>query len=133
MCEIYSNYAESFWQIANGELPELKPAKLYGAEFILTSDWNDKHELCVEYTDDMAQWVKLKNHVKRGKHTYCIPNGNGGFFGAVVGIGSSLKAAIQNVIDVAENVKAEGFKFDSSVFDEASESVKAGEQFGIKY
>lgn len=133
MCEIYSNYAESFYDIATGKLPELSTAKLYGAEFILTSDWNDKHELCVEYPSDLSQWVKLKNHVKRGKNTYCIPNGNGGFFGAVVGLGTSLKSAIQNVVDVAEQVKAEGFKFDSSVFDEANNAVKAGEQFGIKY
>jgi len=133
MCEIYSNYAESFYDTATSKLPELSTTKLYGAEFILTSDWNDKHELCVEYPSDLSQWVKLKNHVKRGKNTYCIPNGNGGFFGAVVGLGTSLKSAIQNVVDVAEQVKAEGFKFDSSVFDEANSAVKAGEQFGIKY
>jgi hypothetical protein len=133
MCEIYGNYAEAVWQIAGGEVPELEPLAPYGAEVILTSEWHDKHELFVEIPKDVRQWVKIKNQTKKRGDFCCVPNGNGGFFGAVVALGNTMKEACDKAMDILKEVEADELDYESDVFAKAGEAVKAGEQFGIKF
>jgi hypothetical protein len=133
ICELYENWAEAVWQLASGELPELKPKGKFAAEVILTSGWYDTHELNVKFPKDIAQWVKLKNHTKREGEYYCIPNGNGEFFGAVVAYADTQDEAIKLVLERAEQVVADELEYDDTIFDKAADSIKAGEQFGIKF
>ncbi len=133
MCELYTNYAEAVVDIAYGRLPALKARSLYGAEIILTSPWNDKHELCVQFPKDLARWIKLKNHKKSGDDYYCIPNNNGGIFGGVVGLGDTVEEATKACLDVMEYIEADEMEFDEAVFDKASKCVKAGEKFGVNF
>ena len=133
MCEMYENWAEATWDIANGILPTLKPIAKFGAEVMLTSEWYDKKELHVTIPKKYRNNVKLKNHTVREGEYFCIPNGNGQFFGAIVAWGNSVKEAIENVKKIAEEVEADDFKFDESCFNAAFEAIEAGEKFGICY
>ena len=133
MIEIYSNYPQAVWEIANGKLPVLAPVAEYGAEIILTSQWHNTHELCVEFPKDVMDCVKLKNHTKRDGTHYCIPNDNGGFFGAVVATGDTIQSAMDKAMEVAESIVAEGFEYSPSVFDKAKEAIESGEKFGVKF
>lgn len=133
ICEVYGNWAEATYDIACGLVPELQPQGNYVAEVILTSEWYDKHELHVKFPDKYRQHVKLKNHTIRDGEYYCVPNGNGAFFGAVVAWADSLEDAIAKVKEVAESIEADDYSFDPSCFDAANEAVKAGEQFGIAF
>jgi hypothetical protein len=132
-CEIYENWAEATYQIACGELPEFKPKAMYGAEVTLTSAWADEHEIHVKFPPKFKQHIKLKNHTIRDGEYYCIPNGNGAFFGAVVAWSDTLQKAIDKVCEVCEAVEADEYSFDKSVFDEAMESVEKGKKFGVLY
>ena len=133
ICEIYENWAEATYQIACGLLPELKPKAKFGAEIILTSGWHDEHELHVKFPSKYKQNIKLKNHTIRDGEYYCIPNGNGAFFGSVVAYADSLEEAIEKVLSIAESVEADECEFDNTLFDKAREAIEAGEKFGIKY
>jgi len=133
MCEIYENWAEATVAIANGELPELKPKALYGAEVILCSAWHDEHEIHVKFPAKFKQHVKLKNHKIVDGEYYCVPNGNGTFFGAVVAWADTLDKAIAKVVEVAESIEADEYSFDPSVFDEAKKAAEAGAAFGVRY
>ena len=133
MSEIYSNYAEAVYSIATGKLPILKPIAPYGAEIILTSPWHTDHELCIEIPKDLIPYIKLKNHTKRGSHYYCIPNDNGGFFGAVVTTGSTLKAATSKALDIVSEIKCDELEFSSSLFDTADEAIQAGGKFSVGF
>lgn len=133
ICEIYENWATAVWKIAHGEIPELKPVAKYGAEVILTSNWYDCHELHVKFPPKYAQNIKLKNHTRRDGEYYCVPNGNGEFFGAAVAWGDTLEEAIKKVTEVVESIEADEFKADCSCFKDAHEQIIAGEKFGVKY
>ena len=133
ICEIYENWAEATYQIACGELPELKPKAQYGAEVILTSGWHDDHEVHVKFPKKYSKFIKLKNHTIRDGEFYCIPNGNGAFFGSVVAYANTLDEAIKKVLEIAETVEADECEFDATLFDKAQDQIKAGEKFGIKY
>jgi hypothetical protein len=133
ICEVYEDWAEDTYRIACGEVPVLKPQGKFIAELVLTSEWYGDHELHVTFPKKYRQHVKLKNHTVRDGEFYCIPNGNGNFFGAVVAYADTLKEAVDKVKEVAESVEADDYKYDPSGFDEATEAVKAGEQFGIVF
>lgn len=133
MCEVYENWAEAVWQLAHNELPELEPKAKFVAEIILTSGWYDQHELNVKFPKEIAQYVKLKNHTVRDGEYYCIPNGNGEFFGAVVAYADTQEEAIKLALERAEQVEADDLDYDDTIFDKAAESIKAGENFGIKF
>lgn len=129
MCELYENWAEATWEIAHGRVPVLKPVAKYGAVIILTSGWHDKHELCVQFPDKIKQYVKLKNHTKDGKSYYCVPNGNGEFFGAVVAWGDTLREATKKCLEYAAQVEADECEYDDTLFDKCREQIEAGKKW----
>jgi hypothetical protein len=133
LCELYDNWAEATWDIATGTVPELKPKAQYGAEIILTSDWYDQHELHVTFPKEIAQYVKLKNHTRRDGEYYCVPNGNGTFFGAVVAYADTLDKAIELVKSYAEQVEADELDYNDEIFEDACEQIECGEKFGIYF
>ena len=129
MCKIYKNYPEAIFQISCGEVPDLDPVHEFCAEIVLTSPWHNDHELCVEFPPDLTPYIKLKNHTKRGKYYYCIPNKNGSFFGAVVATGSTLKQATSKCLDVLEQIEADELEYDKGIFDKAQEQIDAGKEW----
>ena len=133
MCELYENWAEATWQIAHGILPTLEPKAKYCAEIVLTSAWHEHHELHVTFPKEIRQHVKLKNHTLRDGEYYCIPNGNGGFFGAVVVWADKLDDVITQVLELAAQVQADELEYDDSLFDTAKKQIEAGERHGIVY
>lgn len=133
MCEIYENWSEATYQIACGEVPCLEPKAIFGAEIVLTSGWHGEHEIHVKFPNKYKQHIKLKNHTIRDGEYYCIPNGNGEFFGAVVAWGDTLDEAIKKVLEIAETVEADELEYDATIFDKAKETIKSGEKFGINY
>src|SRR6185369_15446670 len=133
LCELYENWSEATWQIAHGIVPELEPKAAYCAEIILTSAWHEHHELHVSIPKAIRQFVKLKNHTMRDGEFYCVPNGNGGFFGAVVAWADTLDEAIELVLDRAKQIEADELDYDDSLFDAAREQIEAGERHGIEF
>ena len=131
MCEIYTNYPEIIYSLAHSKMPVLHPIATYGAEIILTSPWYVKHELCVEYPKDLEKYVKLKNATRRHGVSYCVPNGNDKYFGAVVGWGSTMNGAIQQCLDVYHEIGVDELEFDENIFSKAREEIVAGRQFGL--
>lgn len=130
-CEIYEDFAQVCLDVADGKVPELKEKHQYGAIIILTSWWNEKHEICVDFPKEFKDNVKLRHSYKLNGHYYCTANESDGYFGAVVAIGDSLREVTRKCKEIASSVKALGLEYDSSVFDKANESVVKGEQFGI--
>ena len=133
MLEAYTNYPEAVDQIANGIVPALEHEKTHLAVLVLTSHWNEKHEIVVKVPEKAQRFVKLKNCYRDGEYSHCFPNQNGGFFGAVVGLGNSSQEAVDECKENFEQI--EGMEIDSSpdVFEQDSEAIKAGEAYGIHF
>ncbi len=133
ICEIYENWAEAIWQIANGEVPVLKPVAKYGAELVLSSPWHESHELHVKFPPEYRQNIKLRNSTCRDGEYYCVPNDAGSTFGAVVAIGDTLDAAIATVVKIAKTVEADELEADYSSFEKAQEQISRGRHVGIEF
>lgn len=133
LCEMYKNYAEAVWEIANYEVPKLVPEKVYGAQIILASKWHDQHELCVEVPKDLTRWVKLKNHTMRDGKYYCIPNDNAGIFGSVIAIGDSVDEVTETVMERVKELDVYQLDYEESMFDKAKEKIESGKKFGINF
>ena len=133
MCEIYKNYAEACWDISGGLVPVLKPKAMFGAEIILTSDWNVNNEMCVTFPKELEPYVKLKNHTKKNGAYYIIPNNNEGFFGAVVAYGDSVDKATEKCLEVMEQIECDDLDYDESIFSKANDQIKAGGDFGVDF
>jgi hypothetical protein len=133
MCELYSSYTEDMLRIAEGNMPKMKERAEYGAEIILQSPWHEKHQIYVEFPDEISQWVKLKNCMKNRKGHYCIPNGNGGYFGAVVAYADTVEKAMELCKERAGQIEAEELSYESNIFDKANEQIEGGKPFGIKF
>lgn len=133
MTEIIRSYPEDIWRVANSQFPKFETDYRYGAELILTSPFYDCHEICVEFPKEFDRFVKLKNHTKKNGAYYCVPNGNGAFFGAVVATGKTVKEVTKKCLEIAKEIDCEEFEYDPSTFDKADEQVASGEKFGINF
>lgn len=91
--------------------------------------------LKVSFPDSIAPYVKLANYcIKDGEH-WCIPDGSGetDTVGAVVGLGDTLREAMDNALKYAEQVKAEKLEYRANLFDDISKSIEAAKEYGIDY
>ena len=133
MTEIYENYAEIIWEVANGRVPVPKAKKAYGAELILTSESAEDMPLCVTMPKDIRQFVKLKNHMREGDCFYCLPNGNAQFIGAVVALGDTKEEAMKLVMEYAKKIEADDLVIDDNVFSKAEEQIANGKKHGVTF
>jgi hypothetical protein len=133
MCETDEDYANTVLTIADGKVPTIKYKGKYIAQAVLQSPWHEKHELYVDFPKEIEPYVKLKNVTKRKGGCYCVVNGNGGYFGGVVGYADTVKDAIDLVTERAEQVIADEYKFDKGIFSEAQEAVARGKEQGIEF
>ena len=133
MVEIYENYAEIIWEVANGRVPVPKAKANYGAELILTSESAEDMPLHITMPKDIRQFVKLKNHMREGDSWFCLPNGNAQFIGAVVALGDTPEEAMELVMEYAKKIEADDLVIDDNVFKKASEQIANGKKFGVKF
>jgi hypothetical protein len=131
MCKIYTNYPEAVYNIAQGKDPKLEFNDIYGASIMLSSTWNDKHEMCVEFPKQLEPYISLKNQYKVGDRYYIVPNNNSGYFGAVVATGKSIKEATEKCINVIKEIKVPGLDYDSSMFGDCQKQIDGGKRFNI--
>lgn len=131
--KIYKNYPEAVYEIADGSLPVLKPVAKYGVEIILTSPFNECHEICVEFPKEHADNIVMKNHFRRDGEYYVVPNRNSGFWGSVVTWGNNWKKVADDAREIAKTVICEGLECDTSPFDNVQEIIEAGETHGIPF
>jgi hypothetical protein len=133
MCELYENYAEAVWEIANGKVPDLIPKAKFGAEIILVSDWHENNEMCVTFPKEIEPFIKLKNQTHKNGAYYVIPNENDGFFGSVVAYGDSIDEATGKCLEYMEQIECDDYDFDPSIFDKANEQIMTGARFGVEF
>jgi hypothetical protein len=112
-------------------LPTPRPAKKYGVQINLSSQWYEDYPLPVQFPKELDQWVKLKNARKVADGYELIPNDADGYMGAVVAIGDDLDATIKECIERAEQVECEDASFEVGCFDNIKKSIEAGKKFGI--
>lgn len=111
--DMYGKYAEAVWAGADGEIVDPEPIWEYGCEIVLESDWADKNWTPLYYPKEIEDFVKLRNYARFDGQPHVLPMQQGPRVGAVIGLGHTLKEAIDKAIEHAGMV--EGFHIEADV------------------
>lgn len=132
--ENYTNFSQCAWDVASGKIPKPQFEAPYVAQMVLLSSWlGEGHWTRFDFPDSIKRWVKLKNYcIKDGKY-WVIPNGNGDFAGAAIGIGKTIQEATDNAMKHASQVQAKDLTYKHDVFDGIKKSIAEARKFGINF
>jgi len=118
------------WAAAHGEIVEPDPIAQYGACAMIKSGEADKigHH-CIQFPSKYRRNVKIHYPVKiEGKYYACT----NGILGAVIGWGSTLKAAREMVKEVAGEVQGHKLNINVEALDKAEAEIEKAEEYGIR-
>jgi hypothetical protein len=137
-CEMLGEeYARAVYELARGRLPQIKkPVAKYGVMTILKSIHCIKNKLYVKMPKNFEQWVKLHNASMHNGNYFVHPvplDDDCDTFGSVIGIGDTLEEANEEMEEALEEVKAYKMDYVHGAFECASEKIKEGEKFGVKF
>ncbi len=131
--EFYLNLSEIIWDGANGTVTDPKPAGKYGAELLIHSTWADKNWQPVDFPEEVRSNVKLRNAIKIDGRYYVVPQSVGlPEIGAVIGWGSSKKAAMEMALEIADQVSGYYIDVPKQAFEESEEEIEKLDSYGIK-
>lgn len=130
MLEDFPLYA---WQIAIGEIPNVKSKYKYGAQIIIKSDWAQTDPQAIYFPSHYKDYIKIKNLViQDGVHYFIpIPAQDMKEIGAVIGMGATLHEAIDMAKRIAKEVKGHGLSINADALDEAQSEIKKLSKIGI--
>lgn len=131
--EIFENYPQMVWEIANGEVPVIKNKFRYGAQIIIKSDWARTEPQAVYFPAQYKNFVKLKNFAIRDGVCYYIPQGvEMEEIGAVIGLGNTLDEAIEQAKTIAREVKGYCLECNVDGLGKVQEEIEKLKKAGIK-
>jgi len=132
---IIGNNPEIAWAGSNGELIENKIMARYCAQATMTSEFAGRGEVAFEIPEKSKQWIKIKNVAKFDGVYYYIPNKGSKIetVGAVVGLGNTKQAAVDECKKHAEEVKAFQLEIDLHSLDELIEETDKSKDYGINF
>ena len=130
--ELWEEYGANMYQVAEGNLPDMKPVAKWAAMVNVHSPWLGSGNWCpVSYPKEVAQWVKLRNNTIIGGREYCLPFDKEATLGAVIGLGNTQDEAIEKCLENLEEFWAHKMFAKEESFEKAKEAMRAGKRFGL--
>jgi hypothetical protein len=130
--EQYSNLADCIWAGANGIVIEPEATAKYGAEIMLHSSWADNGWQPVSFPEELRDRVKLRNATCIDGVCHAIPQACGlPEVGAVIGLGDTLKEALDDAVANAEQVTGYYLEAKMGAIDDIKEQCAKLEELGL--
>lgn len=135
LCQLfYENLHEIIWEGAGGVMVKPEFAAKFGVELLIHSSWAEKNWLSVRYPDSLEPYVKLRQKAIIDGKRYIVPGITGNpEIGAVLGIGSTLKGAIEMCKKNAEQIKGYYIDIFPEALDDAVGEIAKLKTYGIEY
>jgi hypothetical protein len=132
--ELFDGWGEVLWYGAEGKIVTPRKKAQFAIAAAINSEWAVNDWLCVHYPKELDEHVKLRFHVRKGDKNYVVPQSIGiPDVGYVVGTGETLAQAVKLCKERAEKIKGFQVHVNVQAIDKALETVKQGEEFGIKF
>ena len=124
--ELYTNLGQIVWHGAHGVCINPTPSHRFCAQVQIHSEHADNNWQNVRFPEKFRRNIKLRNCMKREDgQWYIIPQKAGRLgVGSVIGLGDTLKAAIEQVKEVAESVKGYYIECASDKLEKAEEETE---------
>jgi hypothetical protein len=130
--EQYNNLAECIWYGANGIVIEPEATAKFGAEIMLRSSRADKGWQPVSFPEEIRDFVKLRNAACLDGVYYAMPQGEGlAEIGSVIGLGDTLKDALDNAAEHAQQVDGYYLEAKMGAIDSIKEETAKLEKLGL--
>lgn len=127
-------WPDTVWQGASGVVATPKTKAKFGALAMIVSEFAVNDWLSVQYPREIDEFVKLRFHVRKGDKDYIVPQIIGiPDVGCVLGVGDTLDKAIAQCREHAKEVKGFQLHVDTAALDKGVETVKKGEEYGIRF
>jgi hypothetical protein len=126
-----ANWAEIFWETANGRIVEPDYLAPFGVEIIMKSQWGAEHPLAVQV--DRWDRTTIHGHCCIEGQDYATSPAELDEFGAACGYGATLSEAMEDAIATAEGIKGFQVTYDASALEELTETIQAGNKLGLSW
>jgi hypothetical protein len=135
--QMIENIGEVMWDGANGLMPKPKYHGAYAAQLVLTTKWaKEQYPKPVYYLGleiGRPDRVRIHHHCRIDGHDYAVSPSDVTEFGAAIGYGDSLEAAVGDALDAAESVNGYQVSYDPSAFTKAADCIRAGERLRLDW
>ena len=134
MCEMIGNYADIIWRGAQGELVDPEPLHKFGVQAIVCVAGGRKDWKTIELPDDVQQWFKA-GYCSQIDGRICFPpdpDEPGGNIGWMVGVGDTVKGAIDHLKDNASKLPC-GLTCEYSELADLLKQVDEAEKSGMEF
>lgn len=135
MMEMYTNFPEIVWDVANKKIPELQYKYKHGVQFIIKSDLAKTEASPLIVPEEYKNFVKIKNLTidDDGTWYYTPLSIEMTEIGSVVGVGNSLKEAVKMASKIVESIKGFDIKINTDCIEDAEDQISKLHENGIKY
>lgn len=133
--EIYTNFPEIVWQVACGIVPNIEYTYKWGVQLIIKSDLGKTEPSPLIVPDEYKKFVKVKNLVIDDDGTwYYTPNNiEMREIGSVIGVGHTMKEAINMAKKIADSIQGFDIQINSDCLEKAQEQIANLKKVGINY
>lgn len=135
MMELYSNYSEIVWEVANGIYPNIQYEYPWAVQLIIKSDMAENEPSPVIIPDEVKKFVKIKNlTIDEDGTSYYSPFGmKMREIGSVVGLGKTIDEAEKNAKTVSESIEGMDISVNIDSIDKAKKSLSKLSKAGINF
>lgn len=131
--EMYDNFPQIVWDVANGDTPNIQAKYKYGVQIVLKSEFAKKEFIRIKFPNEILDYVKIKNLcIEDGGWNYVPQEHDMEEIGGVIGMGNTLKEAKQQCLKNADMVTGDGLYWEKNALDAADGDIAQLVKFGIK-
>lgn len=133
--EMYTNYPEVIWFVANGIVPKIEYKYKHGVQFILKSDLAKTDASPIIIPDQYKNFVKIKNWtIDEDGVSYYVPLGiEMSEAASCVGMGNTMREAINMATKIANSLQGFDIKINTDCIDKVKEQIGRLKAIGIHY
>jgi hypothetical protein len=129
--EMYTNLSEIMWEGAQGNIVDPIAKGKYAVEVLIHSTYAETHWLSVQIPDKYYNNIKFRNCTKIDDVHYIIPQYIGlPEIGAVTVVGDSIDKCMEQIDEIACEVKGFYIEIPSQSLDQANEEIKKLKDLG---
>ena len=135
ICEAFTNLSEFIYEGAGGNLiAPTHDAKFVCVAIIESHADNPRIEIPIQYPKEWYDFVKFRDVYFRDGKAHVLPQDIPvPQIGAVVGLGDTLKEAMEMAKEVADSVKGFGVEVNVKALDKAQETIDEAKKVGIDF
>lgn len=136
MMEMYTNYSEIVWEVANGIFPNIQYENAWGVQLIIKSDMAENQPAPIIIPEEVRSFVKIKNlSFDEDGTAYYSPLGGMKMreIGACVGLGATIDEAEKNAKQVAKSIEGLDIYVKTDAIDKAKKSLEKLSKAGVPF